>query len=307
MRHKRRRRNLRLFDSSHALNPSSKINEKAKFHPEHAKEQDKMGTGPVSSGTLTPNYSNLPLSSTENTPFLTESASNNCREEFIAEMEDEVISNPASFQCTALMDYNNVSTHENSFPEQTVDEDDLVTESTHGNSVSQYADSNLHGSTTAPKISTLVQMQGNWKNLWSVIMCSGSRRLTKQSYFSITNVLNSLSHGSDSDLNLSEKNRTQRFPHYNTLQNKLLPSLLQNSTVRPTEIPAKVNMLKAGASTNVLKDLNFPSTTLAIVLPSEYARADIETPVLWNIFKRTSLSEKILIPKINSNPPVLTL
>ncbi len=139
----------------------------------------------------------------------------------------------------------------------------------------------------------------NWTVLWALLRTCGNQRLTKEQYQSlrlfteaiVRDGLGNWKENPDTDENRSEViTATSYMPHYSTLYKSVKPFVFRSLTVRSFIHQTVVDLRKAGARSKGISLSGDPTTTLKTVLPSEYARADVATPVFLEAMKRTSIS-----------------
>ncbi len=127
---------------------------------------------------------------------------------------------------------------------------------------------------------------------------SGSRNLTKPQYQSVRilaatfseNVSSSWKKETRALRNVLELGRIHSLPHFSTLRKHYRPLLLNTLAPRGIVVDAAVDTSKAGARNHVSSLSDVPLEKVIVILPSEYARADMSTPPVWDLFVKNSLS-----------------
>lgn len=128
----------------------------------------------------------------------------------------------------------------------------------------------------------------DWKVLWGLFATNGTNKLTKQQYQSLRNLIAAVSPPGEDALP-STKRRTLVLPHFTALHRTYRPLLLKSLVPRIEEGTSDVNPRKAGARTKSFSLAGTPQCRVAVILPSEYARADMSTGPVWSLMMSTSL------------------
>ncbi len=141
----------------------------------------------------------------------------------------------------------------------------------------------------------------NWRVLWAVMITSGGQKITRHQYHAIrlfTDTADCVAKdvGKDGNSTYTNQYRTSglsgritSLPHHSTVTKKFKPLLYNHLTVRGLDLSVPVNVAKAGARASAYGDTGDPRKLIRIVLPSEYARADISTPIVFDLMRETSL------------------
>lgn len=139
----------------------------------------------------------------------------------------------------------------------------------------------------------------NWKVLWGLLVTLGTLKMTKQMYQAMRTVADTFSRISrrpwtaDEDetehMDRTNDMRISCLPHFTTLHRIYRPILLKKLMPRANDFLERVDMSKAGARCINYGENGQPLTSVRIILPSEYARADMSTGPVFSAMKSTSL------------------
>ncbi len=124
----------------------------------------------------------------------------------------------------------------------------------------------------------------DWRDIWSLIMTSGSLKVTKEQYRLLRSHLESISKvlAASLPVRISEdENKLLQIPHYSTIYKKIRPEVLHSLGLRATDHLVNVDMTRTGTRET--------TAALRLVLPSACARADIATPEVFSAICDTSL------------------
>ncbi len=142
----------------------------------------------------------------------------------------------------------------------------------------------------------------SWPVLWGVLLTSGNRKMTKPQYQAmriIADTFRSFHCAGDGTWKSKVfeeedpkigRNLAPTLPHYTTLLNTYKPLLFKWCTVRATDSKEFVDIRKAGERVKSYSSNGIPEMPVRIVLPSEYARADIATGQVFHLMCSTSLA-----------------
>ncbi len=141
---------------------------------------------------------------------------------------------------------------------------------------------------------------GNWRVLWGLLMTTGSYKMTRLQYHAMRTLANTLEclnsggswktavHSGWNELSLPGAMKS--LPHYSTICKNYKPMLHKYLTVRATDISVPINSRKAGARPSSYSANGIPETQIRVVLPSEFARADVATSAVFRLMRDASLA-----------------
>ncbi len=139
----------------------------------------------------------------------------------------------------------------------------------------------------------------NWRIVWALIMTNGSKRLTKEAYQSVRNITESLQGVGDfswkaeravGNTSLLQSRSTSFLPHYSTLSKAYKPHLIRSLAPRGEDYSERAQGPTASMHTTPSPHARTENISVRIIPPSEYARADVSTPLVWSAMRSTSLS-----------------
>lgn len=138
----------------------------------------------------------------------------------------------------------------------------------------------------------------DWRILWGLIMITGTKRMTKEQYQSVRSLVMSLASSfqqlvADDAINPATSrllNAAAKLPHYTTLHRAYRSHLYAQLSPRSICIQMPVNLSRRGARADPCQTGNSPTISGLLTLPSEYARADLASPTVFDEMYRMSLS-----------------
>ncbi len=153
----------------------------------------------------------------------------------------------------------------------------------------------------------------DWRALWGIIATNGPNKLTRKQYSSIRTLLDAMSSidhlkrdstEGNRDFSLTVTTQSNPLPHFSTLQRHFRPLLLQFLVPRIIYKVTDADMSKAGVRSSLFSGSTAPKCRVPIILPSEYARADMATGPVWLHMLSTSLQAHLGTPGFSASPAI---
>lgn len=142
-----------------------------------------------------------------------------------------------------------------------------------------------------------VALKWDWRSLWSAVMLSGTKALTRDQFESVRllaervaiQTLEICNPSPPPAMYATVKRAVGRLPHYSTIRKSRRKVLHSTLALRCEMVNVAVDMRASGAKSDVLDEFGSRAATLKVTLPSELARADMACPETFQAMKKSSL------------------